>query len=188
MSLQRTALQSGQLPTQLIWLVSSAIAREAQHRQAQRIGRVAVLRDRVDRHHERRPDQDRRRQEQAPDQEERSKLQADLPLDQEDDDPGQRDGQRRSPAPPRPWRRLCPGRASPCGSAWHRRSPPAGSIVPARATRPCRTGGAGRGKRSAFPSCGRRTCPDVIKSGVSRKPTATSAVPIVWSKIKGMNR
>ena len=30
--------------------------------------------------------------------------------------------------------------------------------------------------------------PDVIKSGVSRKPTATSAGPSVWSRIKGMNR
>ncbi len=68
-----------------------AITREAQDRQAESVGRVAILRDRVHDHHERRPDQDRRHQKQAPDQEERPHLQADLPLDQEGDHPGQRD-------------------------------------------------------------------------------------------------
>ena len=76
---------------------------------------------------------------------ERAKLQADLALDQDGDDPGQRDGQRRSPARDHRQRDApCPAGSSRSGSARPGRSPPAGSIAPARATRPCRTAGAGR--------------------------------------------
>ena len=39
-----------------------------------------------------------------------------------------------------------------CGSAWPGRSPPAGSIAPARATRPCRTAAASRVTSSRVPS------------------------------------
>ena len=134
------------------------------------------------------PDQDRRHQQQAPDQEERPKLQADLPLDQE----------RRSPRPgPRPatiasatatmattFAQEERARADRRGIG-DRRQP--GRSFPLerldRVEQEEQAEARGQGSHRADGEG-----PGVIKSGVSRKPTATSAVPIVWSRIKGMNR
>ena len=123
-----------------------AITREVQKRQRQRVSCVSVLRDRLHQDHKARPDQDRRHQQQPPEHEERPEFDADFSLDHQHDQPGRGDRQYRPRAQPRLARCSCPARASRRESAWHRRSRPAASTAPARATRPCKTTGAGRGK------------------------------------------
>ena len=68
------------------------ITREAEHRQADRVGGVAIARHRLHGHDEARPEEKRRQQQEPPDQQERPDLEGDAALDQDGDQPRQARG------------------------------------------------------------------------------------------------